>query len=316
MSYTVINTKDYLTEESMAHMRNHGCDIKYHPFERMREDEICSAIQGADAVIAGGEYYKEKVFEAAEKLKIVARVGVGVDHVDLGSASKHGVWVTNTPGATSYGVADFTIGLMLCLVRNIPRVAQDLKNGKWNQFCGREFSSLTLGIIGTGSIGREVIKRASGFGSKILAYDIAPDDNFSAKWKVKYVTMDELMAQSDIVSIHCPLNEQTKGVIDERRLKLMKNDAYLVNTSRDQLVDKKALVAMLKAKKITGAAIDVHDTVPCSPGDPLVAMDNVIATPWTAFNTEEAISRMCITAASEVVTVLQGLTPRYPVNQI
>lgn len=317
MSSTVINTEEYLTEEARACLEENGCQVRDCALQRLTEDELCQKIRGIDAVIgAGSIWWTEKVFQSADKLKIVARTGVGYETIDLSAASKYGIWVTNTPGAPSYAVADFTLGLILCLLRKIPAMAQDMKNGKWKQFCGRELRSLTLGIVGVGSIGREVIKRARDFGAKILAYDIVQDHEFAEEWQVQYVPLDELIAQSDVVSLHVPLNEKTKGLIDQRRLKLMKKQSYLVNTSRPAVVEKEALVKALEARKIVGAAIDVHDPAPCQPDDPLVLLDNVIATPWTAYKTDEAIARMSITAAKDVVTVLHGGVPEFPVNKL
>ena len=238
-----------------------------------------------------------------------------MDRVDLAAAARHGVWVTNTPGATNQAVADFTLGLILCLLRDIPTVAQDLKAGRWNQFRGRELWSLTLGAVGTGQIGREVIKRAAAFGASILAHDILVDQEFGQAYNVQWVSLDELMARSDIVTLHVPLGEQTRGIIDGRRLGLMKKTSYLVNTSRAAVVDKQALIQALEARILAGAAIDVHDPAPCPPDDPLVRLDNVLATPWTAYKTDEAIARMCSMAVEDVVAVLSGRPPRFPVNQ-
>ncbi len=316
MSFSVINTQEYLTKEARAYLKENGCRVRECVLESLTEDEFCRQIPGIEAVIAGGERWTQKVFQAADKLKIVARVGAGYDKIDLSAASRHGVWITNTPGATSHAVADFTLGLIMCLLRNIPGMAQDMKNGKWNQFRGKELGSLTLGIVGTGSIGKEVIKRVKGFGARVLATDIAPDHKFAEKWQVQYVPLDELMARSDILSIHVFLNEKTRGLIDAPRLKLMKKQSYLINTSRAAIVEKGALLKVLQAKKIAGAAIDVHDPAPCPPDDPLVHLDNVIATPWTAYNTKEAIMRMCRIATHDVVAVLRGRVAKFPVNKL
>ena len=316
MSFTVINTQAYFTTEARLYLQGHGCEIIDCPLESLTEDEFCQKIRGINAVIAGGEWYIEKVFEAADQLKIIARTGAGYDHVDTTAASKHGTWVTNTPRAPSNAVADFTLGLILCLLRNIPAMAQEMKNGQWNQYRGQELGSLTLGIVGTGSIGRKVIERAKGFGPKIIAYDVQPDSAVAKDWGVEYRSLDELMAQSDVVTLHIPFNEHTKGIIDERRLKLMKRGAYLVDTSRPAVVDKEALVKTLEAKDIAGAAIDVHDPHPTAPDDALVRLENVVATPWTAYNTEASVAAMSITAAKDVMAVLHGGTPRFPVNSI
>jgi D-3-phosphoglycerate dehydrogenase len=316
MPFTIINTQAYFTGEARTHLEQNRCEIRYCALEDLTEDEFCREIRGVHAVIAGGEWYTPKVFAAADKLKIVARTGAGFDHVDIAAASEHGIWVTTTPGATSNAVADFTLGLILCILRNIPAMTQEIKAGEWKQFCGRELASLTVGIVGAGAIGREVIKRVRGFDATILAYDVQPDSTFAENWRVQYVSLDELMAQSDVVSLHTPLNEHTRGLIDERRLKLMKREAYLVNTSRPGVVDKAALVRALEAEEIAGAAIDVHHPHPTSPDDPLVRLDNVIATPWTAYNTEASVAKMCSTAARDVVKVLNGNPPSFPVNAL
>ncbi len=321
MSFVVVNTQQYLTTEAKAYLADHDCRVldcfipQDYDLDGSIEDEYSRAVIESDATIAGGEFYTDRIYKAAVNLKIVARTGVGVDHVDLEGAARCGIWVTNTPTATSPAVADYTLGLFLCLLRNIPQAAWDMKNGKWEKFRGKELGSLTLGIVGAGSIGREVIKRARGFGAKILAYDIATDEAFAAEYQVQYVGLDALMAASDLVSIHVPQNEQTTGLIGRDELELMQKGSYLVNTSRVAIVNKQALVEALTANKIAGAAIDVHDPAPCEPDDPLVALNNVLATPWTAYNTRECISRMSITAAKDVVAVSQGQAPRFPVNK-
>jgi len=316
MSFSVLNASSYLTQEARSHLEQNGCVVVDCHLQSLPEDEICDALCDIDATIAGGEHYAEKVFHAADKLKIVARVGVGYDNVDTVAAVRHGAWVTTTPGATSAAVADFTLALILCLLRNVTAMAEGMKAGQCNSFAGRELGALTLGIVGTGSIGREVVKRAGAFGTRMLAFDLNEDHEFAKQWNVQYVPLDELMTKADVVSLHVPSNEQTNGLIDDRRLRLMKQEAYLVNTSRPAVVEKQALVNVLEAKGIAGAAIDVHDPMPCRPDDPLVLLDNVIATPWSAYNTQEAVANMCITAASEVVTVLHGGEPKYPVNKV
>ena len=316
MPFELIDTTHYLVDEAKDYLQKHNCRIRQCALAGMTVDESRREMQGVQAVIAGGdEHWTDELLAAAGETKIVARTGAGVETVDLAAAARRGIWVTNTPGATSNAVADFTLGLILCLLRNIPSAAEDVKKGEWNRFRGRELGSLTLGIVGAGLIGKEVIKRARGFGARILAYDIAPDSEFAEEWGVQYVPLDELMSRSDIVSLHCVLNEKTMGLIDGRRLKLMKKEACLVNTSRAPVVEKEALVSVLKAHRIAGAAIDVHDPAPCAPDDPLVALDNVIVTPWTAYNTQESVSAMCMSATIDAVSVLEGGTPRFPVNK-
>lgn len=316
MPFKVINTQHYFTNDARTCLEKNDCEIIDDSLSGITEDDFCRTIHGIDAVIAGSERYTQNVFRAADKLKIIARTGAGYDQIDLQAATKNAVWVTTTPGAGSHAVSDFTLGLILCLLRNIPAMAQEMKNAEWKQFAGRELSSMTLGVIGAGAIGQEVIKKARGFGASVLAFDIYHDHDFAENWQIRYVPLDELMAQSDIVTLHTALNEHTQGLIDERRLNLMKKDAFLVNTSRPDIVVKDALIRVLKEKRIAGAAIDVHDPAPCAPGDALVQLDNVIATPWTAYKTEEAIDRMCDTAVNDILTVFSGGAPRFPVNEL
>ncbi len=318
MQYRVHNTQNHLSQEALSYLENNGCKVSHGSWDNLDEEEICCLIKGVDAVIAGGEPYTGRVFAAAGRLKIVARSGVGFDRIDLNAAGEHGVWVTITPGlrGNAPAVSDLTLGLILSLLRNIHGMAHDMKRGKWEQYKGRELGSLVLGIVGTGSIGREVIMRARGFGAKILAYDIQPDEDFAHKWQIEYVALDELMNHSDLVSLHVSLSENTEGLIDGSRLRLMKNTAYLINTSLAAVVDRPALLEMLQDQRIAGAALDVHDPAPCAPDDPLVLQDNVLATPFVAAKTAESIARMSITAAREVVTVLKGSPPNFPVNPL
>ncbi len=316
MPYKVTWGVEFITSEARDHFSKIDCEIIKSNLNNLGEEALGEILHDADAVIAGGEYYTEKVFKAAEKLKIVARVGAGYDHVDLESATRNGVWVTTTPGANSNAVADFTLGLILMITRNIHGMAGDMKDGNWNQFRGLELAESTLGIIGAGLIGKEVIKRARAFGTHVLAHDINTDKAFAVKWSIKYVDLDELVTKSDIISIHTAYNEGTRHLIDEKRLQFMKPGAYLINTSRPGVVDKDALIEVLKSKKIAGAAIDVHDSYPCLPDDPLVQLENVIATPWSAYNTNGSIENMCLEATKDAVSVLQGNKPRYPVNKL
>jgi phosphoglycerate dehydrogenase-like enzyme len=305
-----------MSPESLKYLEQNDCRISHRKWDGLPEEEICWEIQGMDAVIAGNEPYTRKVFEAANKLKIVARAGIGYDSVDLAAATEHGVQVTNTPIATSPAVADFTICLILCLLRNIHAMAQETERGTWKKFLGRDLGALTLGIVGAGAIGRRVVKRARAFGTTVLAHDVQPDEAFAAEWNVDYVPLDDLMSRSDVVSIHVPLNEDTRGFINEKRLKLMKKTAYLIDTSRPTVVDRGALLKALQAKEIAGAALDVHDPIPCEPNDPLVQLENVLVTPWSAAYTEETLARVSITAAKDVVAVLQGRAPTHPLNEV
>ena len=316
MKFRVHNTQEYLSSEARRYLESFDCQVSHGSWDGLSEEDICREIRDVEAVIAGGEGYTSKVLRSAGRLKIIARTGVGYDHVDVGAATAQGVWVTITPGATSQAVAEFTIGLILSLLRNIHGLASDTKNGRWQKFRGRELGSLTVGVVGAGAIGREVIKRVVGLGAQVLAYDVKPEQDFAAQWQCEYTSLDDLLARSDVVCLHVPLNDDTRALISGRRLQLMKETAYLVDTSRPSVVDRSALLKALEVEAIAGAALDVHDPLPCAPDDPLLRLDNVLSTPWTAFNTEEAVARMSIMAARDVVAVLQGKPPQHPVNDV
>ena len=315
MPYNVLNGTEFTTKEVTQCLTSRGHAVRNLKLRPLSEQEMCAALQGVDAVLASNEPYSERVFQAARGLKIVARAGAGYDAVDLKAATHHGVWVTNAPNATSNAVADYTMAMILCLIRSIPKMLNDMKAGVWKPILGTELGSLTLGIVGTGHIGRQVIQRARACGAQVLAFDIKPDEGFAAKHEVQYVGLDELLSRSDIVSLHCVLNEQTRGLVNEKTLNQMKQGAYLINTSRPGVIVKDDLVAALKSGRLGGAAIDVHDPKPCRPDDPLIAMDNVIATPWAAAATDTAWVLMGITAAEEVVRVLEGSAPQFPLNR-
>jgi phosphoglycerate dehydrogenase-like enzyme len=316
MTFKVINTNYYFSDAGAKFLEQNDCEFSNVPTKPMSEDEICELVRDKDAIISAGEPWTEKTFQAAGNMKIIARTGAGTDTIDKEAATRHGVWVTNTPDATTDAVADYTLGVILALLRDLPGRIQDVRSGKWELETGRELGAMTLGILGLGSIGRAVVRRARAFGAKSIACDITQDKEFAAEHDVEYVPLDELMSGSDIISIHVNLSEKTEGLLSREMLGLMKKTAYLVNTSRSQVVDKDALVEKLSSGQIAGAALDVHFPAPCSPDDPLVVLDNVIPTPWIAYQTQDAIEKMVDLAVRDVVAVLKGGTPKHPVNSL
>ena len=223
MRHKVLFTERYLTEEGKAYLEQNDCEVVARFLRWQPEKELIDALKDCDAVIAGGEVYSEQVINSAKKLKIIARLGAGYDHVDLSAASRAGVTVTNTPGATSKAVAEMVLGLMLALLRRIPIYDAGMKRGIWDQEpTVTELGSSTVGIAGMGFIGREVIRLLQSFGPRVVAYDVVWDPDFARANAVERVSMERLMEVSDIVSIHVPLNEKTRGLINAGLLKLMK----------------------------------------------------------------------------------------------
>jgi D-3-phosphoglycerate dehydrogenase len=249
----------------------------------------------------------------AESLELVMKHGVGVDNIDIEAATELGIAVANAPGTNTEAVADLAVALMLVLVRGICKAGSSTKNGRWDRFIGHEIGELTIGVVGTGRIGSRVIEKLQGFGPKIVAFDVVTNERLMKQLHIKYVSLDELLALSDIVTLHAPLMDQTRMMIGERELKLMKKDAYLVNVARGELVDEAALYRQLAGGALAGAALDVFASEP--PQDsPLLTLDNVLATPHIAAYTFESMDRMDRTCAEIIVEVAAGRTHKNVLN--
>ncbi|MBE7436799.1 D-glycerate dehydrogenase [Patescibacteria group bacterium] len=288
--------------------------------------ELLRLSKGRDAVLPLlTDRIDEEFFRAAgPKLKIVANYAVGFDNVDLQAAKKHGVIVTNTPTeAVNESVGEHTFALMLTLAHRIAEADRFSKGGKYtgwkpDQLLGSNLRGKTLGIIGAGRIGSNVAFHAvNGFGMKLLYSDMKRNPDIEKTFRAKYVSMDALLKQSDYVSLHVPLLPSTKHLISAKQLRLMKKTAFLINTARGPVVDEKALLKALKAKKIAGAALDVFECEPAIDCDlrddlELKAFENVILTPHIASATIEAREGMAEVAAKNIVAVLAGKKPLTP----
>jgi D-3-phosphoglycerate dehydrogenase len=283
------------------------------------EDILAREIRDMNAVIIRvlGKV-SAKVIESANKLKVIGRHGAGYDNVDVETATKYKIPVVYTPQANTESVADHTIGLMIAVAKKIPQAHHALtKNGDWSvryTYIGTEIYGKTLGLIGLGRIGRAVAKRAKGFRMKILAYDPFISEDVAKKLGVGLVDLETLLKSSDFVSLHVPLTKETYGLIGKAEIKIMKNGAYLINTSRGELVDENAVCEALVSGKLAGAAFDVYTKEPPDPRNPLFKQENVVATPHMAAHTKEALRRMATDVASDVVRVLKGQKPRCVVN--
>jgi len=275
-----------------------------------------------DAVISRkGKITREHMERSRGRLKIVARTGVGVDpsRIDLDAAKEHKVWVTNMPGSNSVSVAELVFGQMIALVRHTIEANRAVKENRWGdylKFLGTELANKTIGIIGMGNIGTRVAIRARAFEMSFLVYDpYIPEAHVTALGG-RWLGLNELLSESDFVTIHCPLNQETKRMIGAEELSLMKPSAYLINAARGGIIDENALCRVLTRKGIGGAALDVMDNEPPAKDHPLFLLDNAIFTPHLGAVTSEASKRAEWGAAEEVVRVLEGKPPKNPVIQI
>jgi len=307
--------KDYLEANKIEVIEN--------PYGRkLSEEELINLIKDCDATLAAAEPYTKRVLEVAKKLKIIARMGVGYDNVDLKAATERGIYVTWTPiPELAYAMAEHTMALILTFVKRIPYMNQEVRKGiwepeKWGTLI-EDLYHLTLGLLGVGRIGGEVAKRAKAFGMNIVYYDIVRRKDLEDSLGIKYVSFNDLLSLSDILSIHTPLTPETKGMINEEAINKMKRNAIIINTARGAIIDEKALAKALMENRIAGACLDVLSEEPPTEthvfyklGDRL---QNLILTPHIGYG-QHTGRAMGLTAAEDVVRVLRGEKPKYLLN--
>lgn len=279
--------------------------------------DLIDIIGSYDGYIAGlDDITAEVIATGAEgRLKVIARYGVGVDRVDLKAATEHGVVVTNTPGANSSAVAELTIGLMLALARSIPHAVEATRRGEWPRIRGLAVEGKTVGLLGLGAIGCEVARRLAGFTDHVIGYDPFVNAEQAAEMGVTLRPMDEVIAQADFLSLHLPVLDSTRGMVDAAFLGSMKPGAYLINTARGELIDEAALLNALTSGHLAGAALDAFIEEPPSAEHPLLALPNVIATPHSGAHTDEATNKMGRMALDDCLAVLRGEAPAWPVTK-
>jgi D-3-phosphoglycerate dehydrogenase len=275
---------------------------------------LAEQVRDIDALVFAMEPVSAGLLDAATRLKMIARPGVGYDTVDLGAATRKGVIVTVANGTNDQSVADFTFGLLLEATRGIAIAAQSVRQKGWDRVTGTEAWNKTLAVVGLGRIGKGVARRARGFDMEVLVVTRTPDEAFAREHGVRYVTLDEALGRADFVSLHAPLTAETENLIDAKALARMKRGAYLINTSRGGLVDEQALVEAVRSGHIAGAAVDVLRVQGAGSSSPLIGVPGIIVTPHMATFTHEAIERVAMSVARSVVSALRGERPEHVVN--
>ena len=292
-----------------------GCELVISPYPRAAtEDELAPLVDCVDAVLASTDAFTHRVMAGAPRLKIVSRFGVGFDAIDVPAATELGVWVTTTPGTNEHSVADAALAMVLTLARQLVRAAQSTRAGKWDRPIGVELRGLQLGLLGFGRIGKQVALRARAFGMEVVVFDVFQDPAAAAELGCRYVSLDELLQTSDFVSLHAPATAETRDIINRDTLSRMKPSAYLVNTARGELVNEADLADVLRGDRIAGAALDVFKLEPPAPDNPLLGLPNVVALPHIAGVTAQAGEQMAILAVDNILAVLRGERPPFPVN--
>lgn len=314
--YRVVSTSPTFglySRDPIDYLRERMCDVEMIPREvSTDEHRLAKAIKGVEAMVVGIEPVTRTVIEAADKLKVIAKHGAGVDNIDLRAAHERGIAVAFAPGANRHAVADLTFGLFLSLARKIPQTFDEVKKGSWPRAVGTEVWGKTLGVVGTGRIGKEVIRRAAGFGMRVLAHDLYPDPQLQERGVV-YAPLEDVIREADFLTLHIDLNERSRSLIGAKELAQMKPTAFLVNTARGGIVDESALYDALKNGMIAGAALDVFGQEPPQQS-PLLEVPNFIATPHMAGYTKEALREVGMITARNIWNVLQGREPDFRVS--
>lgn len=272
-------------------------------------------------MVVEADFVFEEVFEQAHELRFVGVCRGSAKNVDLEAATRHGVLVVNTPARNAVAVAELTLALMLALARNIPAAHEFVKSGQWQDPVGPYFSlrgmelhGKVAGIVGLGAVGKEVARRLLALGMRVLAFDPFVGAEEMAGLGVQKVELDCLLRKADFVTLHCPVSPETIGLLDERRLRLMKSTAYLVNTAGWEVVAEKALLQTLKERRIAGAAFDVFPTHPVPPRFPLLELDNVVLTPHIGGASDGTLERQSWMMVEEIERFLRGEQPLNPLN--
>ncbi len=280
------------------------------------EDELCELAKEAQAIVVrSGVKITKKIIENADKLKVIGRAGVGVDNIDVEAATKKGIVVVNTPDGNTTSAAEHTMGMMLALARHIPQAYQSLCKGKWDRskYMGIELRNKNMGIIGFGKIGSEVGKRCKAFGMNVIIYDPYVTEEAAQRAGVRRAALDELLAESDFITVHMPLTDETRNMIGKKQFAKMKDGVRILNVARGGLINEEALYEAILNKKVAGAALDVYEKEPQTES-PLFKLPEVVATPHLGASTQEAQVNVALDVASEIIRVLRGEPVQNAVN--
>ncbi|MCP5468679.1 MAG: phosphoglycerate dehydrogenase [Deltaproteobacteria bacterium] len=307
---------DKLSEEGLNILKQCS-EIQFEVHAGLAPEELRKIIGNYEAlIIRSGTTVDEALIAAADNLKIIGRAGIGVDNVDLNAASKKGIIVENTPSGNAVTTAEHAIAMLFSVSRMIPQASMSMKQGKWEKkkFMGRELCNKNLGIVGVGNIGKIVADRALGLKMKVLGYDPFLSSEAASKLGIELVDLDTLFKKADYITVHVPLNDKTKNLINQAAFEKMKSGVFIVNCARGGIVNEKDLLAALESGKVGGAALDVFEQEPPAEDDALVNHPQVVCTPHLGASTDEAQVNVAIEVAEQVVDYLTKGEIRNAVN--
>lgn len=304
-----------ITREPEERLVAAGYEVVHNPYGRpMTAEELAPLLEGIDGVAAGVDDFAAPAFAKADRLKVVARHGAGIDQVDVAECTRRGIVVANLPGANAEAVADMAFALMFAVARHIPEGDRTTKAGQWVNTYGRDVYGATLGVLGLGRIGKGVARRARGFEMRVLAYDPYFDEEFAARYQVERAeSLEQVMREADFVSLHMPVTPETRGSINAEKIALMKPTAILVNTARGALIDEDALANALTEGRIFGVGLDVYAAEPPT-NSRLLGCPRTVTMPHVSSNTPGALLAMGNGVTDAIMAVFNGRRPQYVVN--
>lgn len=288
-------------------LKESGIEYLINPLNKKpNEDELIELISDYDIVLAGTEPYTKKVLDNAPNLKLISRLGIGLDGVDLNAAKERGIKISYTPDAPAPSIAELTLGHIISLLRSVHTSNIQMHNGEWNRYLGKTISESTIGFIGVGRIGARVVEMLQAFGNpRLLVNDIAPNETLDKKFNIEWTDKETIYKESDIVSLHVPLTAQTKNMISYDQLMTMKSDASLINTCRGGIINEDDLYNVMKSGHLNAAAIDVFNNEPYS--GKLIELDQCLLTPHMGSMSAACRTEMEIEAAKEAVRFSKGM---------
>jgi D-3-phosphoglycerate dehydrogenase / 2-oxoglutarate reductase len=303
----LVSTSSFCEFDStpLDRLRAQGFDVLLNPYgRRLRPEQSIELMRDVQGMIAGTELLDGTVLRKANGLRAISRCGVGTDNVDLATAKELGIQVLSTPGAPTEAVAELTLGLMIALARRVVQADRLVRSGRWKSLMGSLLEGKTLGVVGLGRIGKRLVQLVQPLGMQILAHEPFPDDAFVKQYQLRLVSLGELLAQADVVSLHVPLTVETRYLINRQTLSLMKPTAVLINTCRGDAVNEQALFDALQAHVLAGAALDVYSEEPYQ--GPLRESDNVILTAHMGSYAQEARIQMEIEAVDNLIEAMSS----------
>jgi D-3-phosphoglycerate dehydrogenase len=323
----IIDNPESTLPDYEAMIKEAGIEVNFTKSNCVTEDEIIQAAAEADVIIGVPTFQplSRKVIERLRRCRLIMGLGIGFDELDVAAATEHGILAANVPDYCQQEMSDHVMALLLACTRKIAKLNEFVKGGHWQQAADPDIQrgvwprmvrlqDQTLGIVGLGRIAQTLVPKAKGFGMRVIAYDPYIEANRFAELGVESVEFDELLSQSDAISLHCGLTDETRGMFGQEQIAKMKPSAYLINTSRGGLIDQEALYGALLSGRLAGAGLDVTDPEPIKPDDPLLTLENVVLTPHSAHASIPALVALMKRPAEETVRVLTGGWPRGLIN--